>query len=230
MDWHLLWKAAIIVIGGTILLRIAGRKSISQMTLAQTVIMVGIGSLLVQPLVGKNVWSTLAVGLILIATLVVLELLQLKSDLVESFITGKAKILIQNGEINKKNLIKLRLTVDQLEMQLRQKNVANISDILYATLEPNGQLGYTLKQSKQPATKEDLTNVLNEIEQLKSFIDTKLPSTKIIYKVTGNSIQSSNSSNKESQENKQNKVETIPSLFEEVKQRKHQSEPPKYLQ
>lgn len=52
MDMDLIWKSVVIVIGGTILLRIAGRKSISQMTLSQVVIMIGIGSLLVQPLVG----------------------------------------------------------------------------------------------------------------------------------------------------------------------------------
>ena len=44
LDW--IWKAVLIVLSGTLLLRIAGRKSISQMTLAQTVIMIGIGSLL----------------------------------------------------------------------------------------------------------------------------------------------------------------------------------------
>ncbi|HZH58601.1 MAG TPA: hypothetical protein VEY70_03280 [Metabacillus sp.] len=34
MDIDLIWKSVVIVIGGTILLRIAGRKSISQMTLS----------------------------------------------------------------------------------------------------------------------------------------------------------------------------------------------------
>ncbi len=73
MDFDLLWKAVLIVIGGTLLLRVAGRKSISQMTLAQVVIMIGIGSLLIQPIVGKNVFTTLLVGLALVLTLVIVE-------------------------------------------------------------------------------------------------------------------------------------------------------------
>ncbi|MBR3118639.1 MAG: DUF421 domain-containing protein, partial [Oceanobacillus sp.] len=62
MAFIMLWKAIIIIVGGTFLLRIAGRKSISQMTLTQTVIMIGIGSLLIQPIAGEDIWSTLLVG------------------------------------------------------------------------------------------------------------------------------------------------------------------------
>lgn len=58
MDWDWIWKSVLLVVGGTILLRIAGRKSIAQMTLAQTVIMVGIGSLLIQPVAGFNISLT----------------------------------------------------------------------------------------------------------------------------------------------------------------------------
>lgn len=170
MDLHFLWKAVIIVLGGTILLRIAGRKSISQMTLAQVVIMVGIGSLLVQPLVGKDIWNTLFVGLILVLTLVLVEIGQLKSDKIETFITGKSKIVIKDGEIQESQLKKLRLTVDQLEMKLRQLSIMSIDDVMFATLEPNGQLGALLKEVKQPATKGDILKILNEIDQLKQAI------------------------------------------------------------
>lgn len=102
MDWNLIWKAILIVLGGTLLLRIAGRKSISQMTLAQTVIMIGIGSLLIQPIAGEDIWSTLFVGFILVLTLVLMEFSQIKFDFVESFITGKSKVLVHKGQLEEK--------------------------------------------------------------------------------------------------------------------------------
>lgn len=114
MEWDWIWKAVLMVIVGTILLRIAGRKSIAQMTLAQTVIMIAIGSLLIQPVAGKNVWVTFGVGSVLVATLIVIEFLQVKSDAFEKLITGKSIPLIENGQLVEKNLKKLRLTVDQL--------------------------------------------------------------------------------------------------------------------
>lgn len=155
MEWDYIWKAILVVIAGTVLLRIAGRKTISQMTLAETVIMIGIGSLLIQPIAGKDIWTTILVGGVLVGTLLVMEYVQIKSDIVEKLITGKAKIVIDNGALNEQNLKKLRLSVDQLEMKLRQNSVSKISDVKWATLEPNGQLGIELKQDAQPVTKKD---------------------------------------------------------------------------
>jgi len=163
-DW--IWNSILVVIGGTLLLRIAGRKSISQMTLAQVVIMIGIGSLLIEPVSGESIWTTLAVGLILVLTLVVMEYAQMKSDKFEKFITGQSKIIIEDGKLNEQNLRKLRFTVDQLEMKLRQHNVAVISDVRWATLEANGQVGYELKEDAQPVTKKEFLQLQADVQQL----------------------------------------------------------------
>ncbi|MYL34662.1 DUF421 domain-containing protein [Pontibacillus yanchengensis] len=164
MDWDFVWKSALIVIVGTFLLRIAGKKTISQMTLAETVIMIAIGSLLIQPVAGKNVWVTFLVGGVLVLTLIVMEFIQVKSDGMEKLITGKSKVIIQNGHLQEKTLAKLRMTVDQLEMNLRQKNVSNLSDVKWATLEPNGQIGFILKTEAQPVAQKDLQELIQAIE------------------------------------------------------------------
>lgn len=166
MEFDWIWNSILVVIGGTLLLRIAGRKSISQMTLAQVVIMIGIGSLLIEPVSGESIWTTLAVGLILVLTLVVMEYAQMKSDKFEKFITGQSKIIIEDGKLNEQNLRKLRFTVDQLEMKLRQHNVAVISDVRWATLEANGQVGYELKEDAQPVTKKEFLQLQADVQQL----------------------------------------------------------------
>ncbi|SER98534.1 Uncharacterized membrane protein YcaP, DUF421 family [Gracilibacillus ureilyticus] len=164
LDW--IWKAVLIIIVGTLLLRIAGRKSISQMTLAQTVLMIAIGSLLIQPVAGKSIWVTFGVSAVLIITLIIVEFTQIKSDKFEKFITGKSVTLIEGGTLNEKNLKKFRISVDLLEMLLRQQSVQNINDVEWATLEPNGQLGYILKDEAQPITKRDLNKLITQLEQL----------------------------------------------------------------
>jgi uncharacterized membrane protein YcaP (DUF421 family) len=163
LDW--IWKAVVIVVAGTILLRFAGRKSISQMTLPQTVIMIGIGSLLIQPVSDKNIWVTLGVGSMLVLTLILMEYTELKGAMFEKIVTGQSKIIVENGTINETNLKKVRLTVDQLEANLRQKNVARLSDVEFATLEPNGQLGFVLKQEAQPVTKKEFQQLMDMIQQ-----------------------------------------------------------------
>lgn len=207
MDLDLIWKAILIVVAGTILLRFAGRKSISQMTLAQTVIMIGIGSLLIQPVAGENVWVTIIVGLILVLTLFAMEYAQIKSDGVEKLITGRSKILIENGNINDVNLRKLRLTVDQLEMNLRQKNISNISDVKWATLEPNGQVGYELKQEAQPVTKKEFQILQQDIQLIK------------------NQLNMDNSVSQQQQQPSQQE-----NIFNEVDKKEHKNNPPNYLQ
>ncbi|MBD1223524.1 DUF421 domain-containing protein [Virgibacillus halodenitrificans] len=214
MEFDWIWKAILIVVGGTTLLRIAGRKSISQMTLAQTVIMIGIGSLLIQPVAGKNIWVTLGVGGILVLTLILMESLQIKGDFFENLISGKSKVVIENGKLNEKNLKKMRLTIDQLETNLRQHNVTNIEDVQWATLEPNGQVGFTLKPSAQPATKQDLLKLKEDL-QLKLDQIAFQNNNQFIQNLQQNSLV-----NKESDNN----------LFAEVKQQEHTQPPPEHLQ
>lgn len=57
---------------------------------------------------------------------------------------------------------KLRLTVDQLEMRLRNQGISKIEDLKTATLEPNGQLGYELKEDAKPLTVREFKQLMNE--------------------------------------------------------------------
>ncbi|TMW72977.1 DUF421 domain-containing protein [Alteribacter natronophilus] len=156
MDLSFIWKAVLIVFGGVLILRIAGRKSISQLTVAQTVMMIAVGSLIIQPVGDRNIWTTLVITLILVLNLLLIEYLALKNDALEKFFYSKSIMVIENGRINTRNLKKMRLTVDMLELRLRQQGIQNFSDLQWATIESNGQLGYMLKPEKQTATKEDI--------------------------------------------------------------------------
>ncbi|WP_077325541.1 DUF421 domain-containing protein [Virgibacillus siamensis] len=208
MEWSWIWKGILIVLVGTLLLRIAGRKTISQMTLAETIIMISIGTALVQPIADKNIWIAIGTGAVLVLTLIVMEFGQLKFDGLEKLITGKSKVLIENGSLNEKTMAKLRMTVDQLEMNLRQKNVTSINDVQWATLEPNGQLGYTLKEDAQPVTKK-------EFKQLQ---------------------QATTKSNEQQIEQLNNQLHQIKqqlnqnNIFAEVKNKEHKNTPPEHLQ
>lgn len=165
LDISLIWQTILIFAVATIILRIGGRKSISQMTIPQTVIMIAIGTLLIQPVTGKGLWTTFGVAIILVLSLIITEYIQLKFDGAETAISGKAIPVIENGTLQEKNLRKLRLTVDKLEERLRQLGIKAINDVEFATLETSGQLGYTLKKEKQPATKEDIQNLIQLIEK-----------------------------------------------------------------
>ncbi|OXS63544.1 DUF421 domain-containing protein, partial [Priestia filamentosa] len=137
--------------------------------------------------------------------IVVLEYIQVKSNAFEKFLTGKSKTVIQNGQLDIKTLKKLRLTVDQLEIRLRNQGITNIQDVKTATIEPNGQLGYELQDDAKPLT----------VGEFKNVMAVYFPQ---LTKLQDSSVQSPT----------QPKSNPSSNIFEEVNQK--QERHPKYLQ
>ena len=171
MELHWIWQTILIFYVGRFILRIGGRKSISQMTITQTIVMIGIGSLLIQPVAGKGLFVTFGAALVITLLMVLTEYLEMKYDPFETFSTGKAVMVIENGKVDIENLKKLRLTIDRLETRLRQSGISSIEDVKYGTIEVSGLLGYELNDNKKPLTKEDFIILMNEISEIKKNID-----------------------------------------------------------
>ncbi|WP_339166641.1 DUF421 domain-containing protein [Paenibacillus sp. FSL R5-0341] len=158
MDW--IWKSVLLVLIGMILLRIAGRKSISQMSVATTVIMISIGTTIVQPIANHELGKAIGSASVFIATLLVVEQLQLKFNVFERLMSGSSKIVVEDGKVIIPNLKRMRYTMDQLEMHMRQNGITSVDDLETATVEPNGQLGYVLKRHARPVKIGDLEEIL----------------------------------------------------------------------
>ncbi|MEK3791356.1 DUF421 domain-containing protein [Paenibacillus sp. FSL R7-0204] len=150
--WSEVWKALVLIVVGMLVLRLAGRKSISQMTIPTTIAMISIGTIIVQPIADHSILITMVAAAVFIAVLIVVEWLQVRWNALERLIKGPAVIVIAEGQLQPKNLRKLRLTVDELEMSLRGQGISRLSDVKTATIEPNGQLGYELQDSAKPVT------------------------------------------------------------------------------
>ena len=163
MDYYWFFQVILIFLVGTFILRIGGRKSISQMTIPQTIVMIGLGSLLIQPITGKGLLATFIAAFIIIILMVLTEYLQVKVDFFENIFSGKSIIVIENGKLNIKNMKKIRMTVDKLETRLRQAGISSIEDVKYATIEVSGQVGYELKEDKKPLTVGEFKSLINEI-------------------------------------------------------------------
>ncbi|WP_129691721.1 DUF421 domain-containing protein [Gottfriedia acidiceleris] len=164
MQLDFVWKAVLIVIMGTLLLRVAGRNSISKLTVSELVLMSTIGPLLSRPIENKGIWTSFGVASILILTVFVLQFLKLKLDPLEILLTGKSTIIIEDGILNIENMKNTRLTTENLKMRLHQLGITSIEDVAWASLEANGQIGYKLKPNSQPATKQDIQNLVRLIE------------------------------------------------------------------
>lgn len=171
MDLSWIWQTILIFIVGTFLLRVGGRKSISQTTMSQTIVMIALGALIIQPVTGRGLLITFLASAVLVILMMITEYLQINVDFLETLFSGKAVVVIENGKPDIKNLKRIRMTIDKLETRLRQAGISSIEDVKYATIEVSGQLGYELMDNKKPLTQEDFVKLMNQISQLKGMIN-----------------------------------------------------------
>ena len=64
----------------------------------------------------------------------------LKSRTVSRLVSGNPVVVIQNGTVQQQNMKALRMSIEELFEQLRQKDVFSLSDVAYAIVETNGSL------------------------------------------------------------------------------------------
>jgi uncharacterized membrane protein YcaP (DUF421 family) len=162
MSIHNFWEALILLIAGIVLIRIAGKKSIAQMTGVEIVVVLAIGTTMGHAIKENKFWQVIILLSLFVLFLIVVQYVQLKIKFVERFLVGSATIVISDGEIVIASLKKLRMTQEQLEMRLREKGIAHISSIKTATIESNGELGYELMDDAKPITRKELLQALGE--------------------------------------------------------------------
>lgn len=170
---RIVFVSTIVSLGSFFIIRLGGKKSVSQMTLPQTVIMLALGSLIVQPLSeSKSIIGTFISVFIFILVMILLEAITIVNEKAEEIIDSVPIVLILDGVILKDNLKKSRMSYDQLEAMLREKGIASFDELRTCTLEISGQIGYEKNKNYNPNSK----NIFDEVRQGKhNFkIDEKL--------------------------------------------------------
>jgi uncharacterized membrane protein YcaP (DUF421 family) len=183
MDLKFIGEALILLFSGTLLLRLAGKKSIAKMTSLEVIIILALGTTMGHAIKENKLWQIIVILTVFVLFLVIVQYLQLKFAKIERYLTGNATVVILNGQIKFDNLKKLRMTTKQLEARLRHKGVSYISDVKTATIESDGGLGYELMEDAQPITRKELLKCIQEYRQGNLQINPQTPSENIFKKV-----------------------------------------------
>lgn len=122
--------------------RIMGKKELSQLEVTDLIVSILMAELIAISI--ENIKEPIYLTILPIVVLVVLERIlariSLKSRKFNLVMSGKPSLIIINGKLNFKELVKQRYSMDDLLLELRQKSIKSISDVEYAFLEPNGKL------------------------------------------------------------------------------------------
>lgn len=157
-------KVILVLIAGVVLLRLAGKRSISQLTVPEVVLMIAVGTLLVEPVTTENEWVAIYGSLILVGGMMLVAYVQIRFPFVRKWIIGVPSILIRDGQVDFKELKKVQMNMDELEMRVRGLQIASISDVKTAVLELSGELSVMPHEERRPAEKADIQHVLTQLE------------------------------------------------------------------
>lgn len=147
-----------------ILMKIEGRKDLTQLTIFNFVTAITIGSIAAS-MVSDNSFSILngiisLVGWTLLTF--ILDIIDIKLIKGRKLLTGTPEIVIKDGKIAKDVMRKTRLDVNKLSALLREKNVFSFTEVDYAIFETSGKLSVLLKEQNQPTTKSDINKPIGQ--------------------------------------------------------------------
>lgn len=147
-----------------ILARLMGKNQITQITYFDYIVGISIGSIAAELTFSPHIrMSNFIVGMIIWAGIpILISIGEMKSLKFRNIMEGKSTTLIEDGKILEKNLKKEHLTVDEMMVLIRKKDVFKISDIESATLEKNGEITIMKKSELQPLTPKDIGMVVEK--------------------------------------------------------------------
>ena len=140
------------------LTRILGKKQISQLTFFDYIVGIVIGDMASTIAIDTTIkFSYGLIGLVGYTILsVIIAFGAIKSFKFRELVESSPSILIKDGKIMEKTLLKHRLTFDDLLNGLREKDAFNLSEVELAMLETNGQISVMKKPEYQALTPKDI--------------------------------------------------------------------------
>ena len=153
-----IYRTILVLIILFFLFKVMGKKQVSQMSMFDYITGITIGSIVadISLDIEKNLTSGIICLLIYCFTDLLLSYLSLKSIKLRNFFNGREVILIENGQINRKNMAKNQITINILETESRVNGYFNLDEINNAILEPNGKISFEPKEKEKPVTKKDM--------------------------------------------------------------------------
>ncbi|WP_226035283.1 DUF421 domain-containing protein [Aquibacillus saliphilus] len=163
-------QAIIYIVAANILLRFAGKRTISQSTPSEVVIMIGIGTVLVHPLKSEDPWVSVYHGVLIVVAIIIVSILQIYLPKFQKWNMGEPLIIVKDGEILQKNLKKARITVDELKMKLRIKKVNDLTKLKCVTLEVSGDIGIEFLEKHSFATQKEVDDLKKAIQMIGDIV------------------------------------------------------------
>lgn len=158
----LIFRTAIIYLTITLGMRCMGKRQLGELSTAEISVTLLISEIAATPITELDVplHYGITVVIILILCEIIVSYLDLKFSKVMRFTQGEPLVVVQNGKISEKALRKARVTVSELNEELRLKNTT-IRDVYIAIIETDGQLSIIPKNQQNNSDPVDFAVVID---------------------------------------------------------------------
>ncbi|MDE6475881.1 MAG: DUF421 domain-containing protein [Erysipelotrichaceae bacterium] len=125
-----------------IALRVMGKREIGELSIFDIVIYLVMSELLAISIseVDESIWKSMVPIFTLSILQILLSIILLKSKKARDIVDGTGVIIIQNGQINQAAMKKERYSIDDMMVQLRDKDYSSPDEVAFAILESSGHL------------------------------------------------------------------------------------------
>lgn len=148
----ILLRTLIIYILLVVIMRVMGKRQLGELELSELVTTILFSEIATTPITkpDSNIWHAI-LPIVTIALLeIIFSFLLLKIPILKKMLTSQPSVIINRGVINKKEMLKSRITIDELISQIRQNGIYSIDEVDYAILEENGKMTIVPKNKNRP--------------------------------------------------------------------------------
>ena len=140
--WHLVIRAALIYVVFFIGLRLFGKRELGQFTTFDLVLVLLVANALQPAITGPD--NSITGGMIIVATLLIFNrgvaMLRSRWPAFDHLIEPPPTVVVQDGNVVKASLDKEGLSVEDVQMAVREHGVDKLSDVKVAVLENDGSI------------------------------------------------------------------------------------------
>lgn len=144
-----------------VVIRLMGKRELSQIQPYEFVIILLIADLASGPMSDRNMTTFYGIVpiLALLVMYTILSFLLKTSKKVQNLVSGNPVLLIANGKIIEEEMKKQQYMIEDIMAQIRSRGIFKIQDVAYAILETNGNLSVISKSDIQGSIP---LNVIND--------------------------------------------------------------------
>ena len=151
------FRTVIIYLILLLVLRLTGKRQIGELQPSELVTTLLLSQIASQPILAQNVPITY--GVIPVCIVVCLEVIasyfMTRVPPLKRLFVGKPSILIDKGRIDTKEMMRVRVTVEELMSELRSHGVGDPCDVYYAVMEENGSISVLMKAASDTVRRKD---------------------------------------------------------------------------